>query len=305
VPGQRDHLANYQDALLAPSYSPIGRSHHSAPHFNHNVSQNLGYEGMREGMRQQQPYQQDHARYGNYHPQTYHYQNQYDPHMMQQSYDSGLDYYYQGQDMMDSHNDDPLSLMWSDESAKTMKMKNMSMNGGYNGDHNVKPKMHSGYGAPEQDRDVDRYHDMKGGQVVKMQEMTRLPMRKVSDQFKETHTLGSKTIDMKTSGGVMKSNYRPSSPERRPTGKFSKVLLNLIKLDSYLDDDDGDGDDGYGDGKGRSTRGLRVLSLKVKEIVSQKKRTSYKEVAETLTYELRQKMASKSAKEEVKNGLIE
>ena len=65
------------------------------------------------------------------------------------------------------------------------------------------------------------------------------------------------------------------------------------------DGDDEDGDDAFGEGKGRSTRGLRVLSLKVKEIVSQKKRTSYKEVAESLTFELRQKMSARSSKEEV------
>lgn len=71
-------------------------------------------------------------------------------------------------------------------------------------------------------------------------------------------------------------------------------------MDPYFDDEDDDGgDDAFGEGKGRSTRGLRVLSLKVKEIVSQKKRTSYKDVAETLTNELRQKMTSKSTKEEV------
>lgn len=64
-------------------------------------------------------------------------------------------------------------------------------------------------------------------------------------------------------------------------------------------DDDEDGEDGYGDEKGRSTRGLRVLSLKVKDIVMQKKRTSYKEVAETLTHELRQKTNGKPLKEEV------
>lgn len=70
-------------------------------------------------------------------------------------------------------------------------------------------------------------------------------------------------------------------------------------IESYFDDDDGN-DDFDGDSKGRSTRGLRVLSLKVKEIVGQKKRTSYKEVAETLTIELRQKTGgTRSAKEDV------
>ena len=67
-----------------------------------------------------------------------------------------------------------------------------------------------------------------------------------------------------------------------------------------MDEDDDDGGEDFGEGKGRSTRGLRILSLKVKEIVSQKKRTSYKEVADSLTYELRQKMTARSVKEEVR-----
>ena len=36
-------------------------------------------------------------------------------------------------------------------------------------------------------------------------------------------------------------------------------------------------------GTSRSSRGLRVLSQKVKQIVQEKKQTSYKEVAEILT----------------------
>ena len=68
-------------------------------------------------------------------------------------------------------------------------------------------------------------------------------------------------------------------------------------MDVFGDDGDNDAEDG--DDKGRSTRGLRVLSLKVKEIVTQKKRTSYKEVAESLTHELRQKTNGKPMKEEV------
>ena len=53
-----------------------------------------------------------------------------------------------------------------------------------------------------------------------------------------------------------------------------------------LDDDD------MFDSKNRSSRGLRVLSLKVKDIVSEKKRTTYKDVAETLIHELNDKLKS-------------
>ena len=51
-------------------------------------------------------------------------------------------------------------------------------------------------------------------------------------------------------------------------------------------ENEGDGeDDGFTDGKHRSSRGLRVLSVKVKDIVAEKQNTSYKEVADTLIKE--------------------
>ncbi len=60
----------------------------------------------------------------------------------------------------------------------------------------------------------------------------------------------------------------------------------------HEDDDDDDDGDGAG-GKNRSSRGLRVLSMKVKDIVCEKKKTSYKEVAETLIHELCFKLKAK------------
>lgn len=65
-------------------------------------------------------------------------------------------------------------------------------------------------------------------------------------------------------------------------------------------DSDDDQDDTFGDSKNRSSRGLRVLSLKVRDIVSKKKKTSYKEVAEALLQDLSQKMKGKSQAEIVK-----
>ena len=70
------------------------------------------------------------------------------------------------------------------------------------------------------------------------------------------------------------------------------------------DSEEDDGFDGGFDGKNRSSRGLRVLSLKVKDIVSEKKRTSYKEVAECLIEELGQIMKGK-LQGEVRNYMKE
>jgi len=47
-----------------------------------------------------------------------------------------------------------------------------------------------------------------------------------------------------------------------------------------FDDEEDDGEDG--DAKQRSSRGLRVLSVKVRDIVIEKQTTSYKEVADCL-----------------------
>ena len=45
-------------------------------------------------------------------------------------------------------------------------------------------------------------------------------------------------------------------------------------------------DEGFDDTPSRSSRGLRVLSLKVKEIVCQRQKATYKEVAEYLIEDL-------------------
>lgn len=49
-------------------------------------------------------------------------------------------------------------------------------------------------------------------------------------------------------------------------------------------------DDPYNDLKGRSSRGLRVLSLRVKDVVRMKEKTSYKDVADFLTQEVSQRL---------------
>ena len=55
-----------------------------------------------------------------------------------------------------------------------------------------------------------------------------------------------------------------------------------MSRDSY----DEDSPEDQGAEKGRSLKGLRVLSLRVKNIVIQKKKTTYKEVADILVKEV-------------------
>ena len=56
---------------------------------------------------------------------------------------------------------------------------------------------------------------------------------------------------------------------------------------------DNENDDGFPDTKHRSSRGLRVLSVKVKDIVNEKQNTSYKEVADCLIAEFNMKFKQK------------
>lgn len=55
----------------------------------------------------------------------------------------------------------------------------------------------------------------------------------------------------------------------------------------FDDEDEEDNEDG--DAKQRSSRGLRVLSVKVRDIVIEKQNTSYKEVADCLIDEFNMK----------------
>ena len=64
--------------------------------------------------------------------------------------------------------------------------------------------------------------------------------------------------------------------------------MSLGKLEAYPGFYDFE--DPYTDIKGRSSRGLRALSLRVKDVVAMKEKTSYKEVADFLTAEVAQRL---------------
>ena len=59
-------------------------------------------------------------------------------------------------------------------------------------------------------------------------------------------------------------------------------------------------DDPYFEFKGRSSRGLRVLSIRVKDVVAMKEKTSYKEVADFLTAEVAQRLKASSQGEVIR-----
>jgi len=298
--GAREELAHHQDSFLNATYSPLRLAHHNPAHYNPALGANYGPGGVNK-----LPYQQEHGGYpGYHHAQNYYYPGHYDPHMMPGNHEGAVDY-YNTQDLMDSHGDEPLSLMWSKETAKTAQQKNAVVN-----NHSYPDASHraaakyptSGYHASyDQDHEEDVYGSSYGqrNQMIKMQpDMLRTQANMASKS--QLGGLGGlnmnpKALDLKDrTGGSLR--YPPTRPELNPR------KISVGKADNFMDDgDDEDGDDAFGEGKGRSTRGLRVLSLKVKEIVSQKKRTSYKEVAESLTFELRQKMSARSSKEESKD----
>ena len=285
---------------MNPSYSPI-RPHHNPTHYpnHHNIGGNYHPNGPR------QSYHQEHAVYGGYqhHPQNYYYSNPYESHFMQPMHENPIDSY------MDTH-DESLSSMLCNDPAKNYNKHKQMANSGYVDPNNMR-KQHNqhpyGYANYEQDNEEEIYHDYKRNPMMKIQpEMLRPSAnhgKPLGGINMNPGDLDLKASDPKRITGALRYS-RPDPNPRKLSGNIKEkyhVLNYKGKMDNYMDDEDNDDGDDFGEGKGRSTRGLRILSLKVKEIVTQKKRTSYKEVAESLTYELRQKMTARSVKEEVKN----
>jgi len=85
----------------------------------------------------------------------------------------------------------------------------------------------------------------------------------------------------------------------RRTSRVTKPLFNTSTMheEEQESGSDDEKEDGFGESKNRSSRGLRVLSLKVRDIVSKRKKTSYKEVADALLQDLSQKLKGKSQSE--------
>ncbi|KAL4464163.1 hypothetical protein ABPG72_008565 [Tetrahymena utriculariae] len=96
--------------------------------------------------------------------------------------------------------------------------------------------------------------------------------------------LGESSFHKRSSSNANEQAFTPS------TMSHLNSNINLNNSTNYLDDDD----------KGeRSSRGLRNLSLKVKQIVVQKGQTSYKEVADQLVDELKSQSLGQMKPEDI------
>jgi hypothetical protein len=199
------------------------------------------------------------------------------------------------QDYVDSYVDEPLTLMWSNEASKPYKQQRNLADEPY---HSVKKKFNGGgFGFTkyeEFDNELSR-EDMNP--FVKMEsDLSRIFPKKIeAEPSSNSQIIPLMEVERphktRSQGSFQKVRHSPPkySPER------GIEWLNWI--DNLLDDDKDDDD--LADPKNRSSRGLRVLSLKVKDIVNEKKKTSYKEVAETLIKELNKKLKAQSQSQSV------
>jgi len=123
--------------------------------------------------------------------------------------------------------------------------------------------------------------DGKGNHFIKQEAETKHFNRKLETDISSNSVLPPilENISDKISNSTNTKNMNGFMPKshRKPG----------ISAESLLDDPNSDS-------KNRSSRGLRVLSLKVKDIVCEKKETSYKEVAESLIGEVGGKIRGKS-----------
>lgn len=167
-------------------------------------------------------------------------------------------------DLMDTHPNNALSMMWSNETAKAANKQSLMTN-----------------------------------EFMQQPSQNPEPLRKASLKIEQDfEKVSNKTLGLQM--GRVTGAHHDSNVAPRRTTRVHKPVQNSSMLSEDNDESGGsddDKDEAYGDGKNRSSRGLRVLSLKVRDIVSKKKKTSYKEVAEALLQDLNQKLKGKSQAE--------
>jgi hypothetical protein len=278
--GEQEHHFGrpYQKEEASP-YAGAGMNMHSSyspmrflpqPSFSSNMSynppySNLGHVAQKMMPTQETAFYQDFQRYkstdyGVDHGYGMEYGAQANNPYTQNMYDMP----YQ-MDLMDSHPNNALSMMWSNDTAKATN-KQTNITDGF-------------MQQPSQNPDSMKKTSLK-----------------IEQDFEK---VSNKTLGLQM-GRVTGANHDLNNSGPRRTTRVHKPVHNSAMLSEENEDSagsDDDKDEAFGDSKNRSSRGLRVLSLKVRDIVSKKKKTSYKEVAEALLQDLNQKMKGKSQAE--------
>ena len=206
---------------------------------------------------------------------------------------------FQTQEYIDNYDDEPLSLVWSNEPLKTVKQK-LNISPDNFPPNNKKAEYGVEYFPKPFDAEDSYNYEFLGYENSQDNSKSENDFSKFFIKREEgvggLPSLNPLSHANRTSSArtpVSEKTYSKKNTWEAPSRSnifFCYCVMSLEISDSFQDDDDKF--DPNSD-KARSSRGLRVLSLKVKDIVSEKKRTSYKEVAECLIDELGQKMPGK------------
>jgi len=258
------------------SYSPM---RFLQPSYNSNVNYNTSFTNMGNVSQKMTP-GQDQSLYQTYPSYKYADYGYYDYPVAQQNnpYSQNMYDVYGQSDVLDTHPNNALSLMWSNE-----------VKGGMT---NMAKRIPSEeYLPPPQTLNIKR---LSSGVSNEPDTPKKSPMYKIEQDFEK---VSNKTLGIQIDRATKAIPETVTSGPRRTTRNVKPVFKASMANEDDESGSEDDKDDTYGDSKNRSSRGLRVLSLKVRDIVSRKKKTSYKEVADALLKDLSQKFKGKSQAE--------
>jgi len=189
----------------------------------------------------------------------------------------------------DKSADDSLSLMWSNDAAKALKNAlSQPIQSGQSPEHETQNSKNMASNRNDYGEYNQSYNNNYKTELVdytKFGQNFNKGSIKTEFEVRETPMKGASSYM-----DVMPDFSNVSGKKIREPSKGSDFVVAQKKPSKVWNDDDDEGDDG----KGRSSRGLRVLSLKVRDIVQEKKKTTYKEVAETLMGEVEGPYKTKS-----------
>jgi len=276
-PYHKEEVNPYMGVNMHNSYSPM---RFLQPNLGSNVNFNPGFSNMASAVQKQQPMQEPNLfqSYQPYKYADYSYLDYAAQPTANHLFTPNMYDIYNPPDMMDAHPNNPLSLMWSNEAPKSAHKKSFSTDDLLTTSQTV--------AAMKKFGSVPSETNQKKSIPFKIeQDFEKVSNKTISQQFDR----------------VAKGQSQPDSAGIGPrrTNRVTKPLYNTTTLINEEEESgsDDDKDESFGDAKNRSSRGLRVLSLKVRDIVSKKKKTSYKEVAEALLQDLSQKLKGKSQAE--------